>query len=110
MPSTRWCAPIRSPTCPDTPYPHVSATTDESAKKLTLAVVNRHPTADIVLEGFTPQGTGEGYEVNGPSLDSTNTFAEPDNVTLKKRSFSGAGRNFRQTFPAHSVNVLTIPA
>jgi alpha-N-arabinofuranosidase len=109
-------AVVRSDTFPDmsdTPYLHVSATTDERAKKLTLAVVNRHPTADItaeiLVEGFTPQGTGEWYEVNGPSLDSTNTFAEPDSVTLQKRSFSGTGQSFRQTFRAHSVNVLTIP-
>jgi alpha-N-arabinofuranosidase len=102
------------PDMPDMPYLHVSATTDKSAKKLTLAVVNRHPTADItaeiVLEGFTPRGTGDLYEVNGPSLDATNTFAEPNNVTVKRRSFSGAGPTYRETFAAHSVSVLTLEA
>jgi hypothetical protein len=48
------------------------------------------------------------YEVNGPSLDATNTFAEPKNVGVKRSSFSGAGPAFRQTFAAHSLSVLAL--
>lgn len=96
----------------DVPYLDVSATTDKANGKLTLAVVNRHPTdavsADIVIEGFNPQASGDLYEINGASLDATNTFANPNQVTAKRKSFSGAGRNFRETFAAHSVSVMTL--
>jgi alpha-L-arabinofuranosidase len=102
------------PEFPDTKYIDVSATTDDKNQKLTLAVVNRHPTADIpvdiLIEGFQPQASGDLYEVNGPSLDSTNTFAEPNNVTTKKTPFSGAGATFRRTFPAHSLSVMVMEA
>ena len=97
---------------PDTPYIDVSATTDEKNQKLTLAVVNRHPTADIAsdiaIEGFKPPSSGDLYEVNGPSLDAMNTFEKPSEVKVTKRTFSGAGANFRQTFPAHSLCVLVM--
>jgi alpha-N-arabinofuranosidase len=100
------------PDMPDTPYLDVSATTDDKGQKLTLSVVNRHPTADITvdiaIEGFKLQATGDLYEVNGPSLDATNTFAEPKNVGVKRSSFSGAGPAIRQTFAAHSLSVLAL--
>jgi alpha-N-arabinofuranosidase len=100
------------PDLPDTPYLDVSATTDNNGQKLTLAVVNRHPTsditADIAIEGFKLQASGDLYEVNGPSLDATNTFAEPKNVGVKRSAFSGASPAFRQTFAAHSLTVLTL--
>jgi alpha-L-arabinofuranosidase len=97
---------------PDTPYLDVSATTDDNGQELTLSVVNRNPTseitADIAIEGFRLQSAGDLYEVNGPSLDATNTFAEPKNVGVKRSTFSGAGPSLRQTFPAHSLSVLTL--
>src|SRR5579864_4244888 len=108
---------VRSDTFPDlpeTPYLDVSATTDDANQKLTLAIVNRHPTADIsadiAIEGFKPQNSGEIFEINGPSLDATNTFEAPNQVTAKRRTFSGAGPAFRQTFAAHSVTVLKLQA
>jgi alpha-N-arabinofuranosidase len=100
------------PDMPDTPYLDVSATTDDNGQELTLSVVNRNPTseitADIAIEGFRLQSAGDLYEVNGPSLDATNTFAEPKNVGVKRSTFSGAGPSLRQTFPAHSLSVLTL--
>jgi alpha-N-arabinofuranosidase len=108
---------VQSDTFPglaDVPYLDISATTDQANQKLTLAVVNRHPSADIptdiVIEGFHPQASGELYEINGPSLDSTNTFANPNRVGVKQRSLSGASRAFRQTFAAHSITVMTLRA
>ena len=76
--------------------------------------MNRHPTADIsveiVIEGFKPQASGDLYEINGPSLDATNTFADPNQVTAKRKAFSGADGTFRQTFAAHSVSVMAMRA
>lgn len=100
------------PNLPEVPYLDVSATTDQQNGKLTLAVVNRHPTedisADIVVEGFRPRASGDLYEINGPSLDATNTFASPSNVGAKHSTFSSAGEKFRHTFAAHSVTVMTL--
>jgi alpha-N-arabinofuranosidase len=106
---------VRSDTFPDdpgAPYLDVSATTDADGRKLTLAVVNRHPTdavtANVVLEGLKLGSAGEVYEVNGSSLDSTNTFDQPNNVGVKKHTFTGISANFRQTYPPHSVSMLVV--
>jgi alpha-L-arabinofuranosidase len=100
------------PNLPDVPYLDISATTDDKGQKLTLAVVNRHPTdavtANIVMEGIKVGSSGDLYEVNGASLDSTNTFDSPHNVGVKKTTFSGVSPNFKQTYPAHSLTVLVI--
>jgi alpha-N-arabinofuranosidase len=100
------------PEQPDLPYLDVSATTDEGGHKFTLAVVNRHPTADIpadiVVDGFTVPTSADLFEVNGPSLDATNTFAEPNNVTVKRRQVSGLGSKFSQIFPGHSVTMIAV--
>lgn len=102
------------PDLPDTPYLDTSVTTDDSNQKLTIAVVNRHPTAEIsaeiAIEGFKPQSSGEIYEINGPSLDAMNTFDSPNQVTAKQRTLSGAGPSFRQSFAAHSVTLLAMRA
>lgn len=100
------------PALPEVPYLDVSATTGDGNQSLTLAVVNRHPTADITadiaIEGFKPQSSGDLYEINGTSLDATNTFADPNQVTAKRKTYSGAGPAFRQAFAAHSVSVMTM--
>jgi alpha-N-arabinofuranosidase len=108
---------VRSDSFPDdpkTPYIDISATTNASGTALTLAIVNRHPSSDIavdiLLEGFSPQNTCEVYEVNGASLDSTNTFDHPNDVVIKQRTLAGIAANFRQTFAAHSLSVLTLKA
>jgi alpha-N-arabinofuranosidase len=95
---------------PEIPYLDISATTNESRSKFTLAVVNRHPTADIpaeiVIDGFTMPSSGDVFEINAPALDTTNTFASPNNVTIKQRTISRLGPKLSQTFPAHSVTML----
>lgn len=97
---------------PATPYIDISATTNDDGKALVLSVVNRHPAADIpvdiVIEGFSPQTRCDLFEVNGPSLDSTNTFDHPNEVTLKQRTLPGVSSKCRQTFPAHSLSVLVL--
>jgi alpha-N-arabinofuranosidase len=100
------------PGFPDTPYLDISATTDEGNRKLTLAVVNRHPSADIAadiaVEGFKMPSTGDLYELNGPNVDATNTFTHPNQVTIKKRQASSLGATFSQSFPAHSVTMIVV--
>lgn len=100
------------PQFPDTPYLDVSATTNEAGQKLTLAVVNRHPSSDlsaqVVIEGFTMPATADLFELNGPSVDATNTFANPNNVSVKRRQASGLGPKFSQNFPPHSLTMITV--
>ncbi len=49
---------------------------------LALAVVNRHPTAEmsaeIIVEGFTMPASAERFEVNGPNLDATNNVCRAE--------------------------------
>lgn len=108
---------VRSETFPgqtDVPYLDISATTNSESSQLTLAVVNRHPTADISaeieIEGFRPRASGDLYEINGPSLDATNTFAAPNNVGVKQSTFSGASQTFRHSFATHSVTLMVLRA
>jgi alpha-L-arabinofuranosidase len=100
------------PKMPEVPYIDVSATTDDKNGKLTLAIVNRHPTADIAvdieIEGFRPRASGVVYEVNGPSLDATNTFDSPHNVKTARSNLTGAGVKFHHNCPAHSLQVLVL--
>jgi alpha-L-arabinofuranosidase len=45
--------------------------------------------------------------LNGDSLESANSFATPDAVSLKKKNIE-AGTNFVVDFPQHSVSVITL--
>jgi len=107
-----WVRSDTFPNLPDTPYLDVSATTDEGGRRFTLSVVNRHPTADIpvdiVVEGFNLPGSGDLFEINGPSLDAINTFADPNRVGIQRRQVSGLGAKFSRTFPAHSLSVIAV--
>lgn len=102
------------PDLPDTPYLDVSATTDEGAGKLSLAVVNRHPTSDIsaniAVDGFNVPATGDLFEINGPSLDAANTFDAPNKVRIQESRISGLSSKFSRTFPAHSVSMIVMRA
>jgi len=96
----------------DTPYLDVSATTTDSRGKFTLAVVNRNPSsdipADVAVEGFNIPSTADSYELNGPAVDASNTFATPNAVGVKRKQASGLGQKFSYTFPAHSLTVITM--
>jgi alpha-N-arabinofuranosidase len=106
---------VRSEPFPKTagvPYIDVSATTDSNRSKLTLTIVNRHPTADIPvsieIEGFHPRAEGVVYVVNGPNLDSTNTFDTPHNVKTTPSPLTGAAKKFQHTCPAHSLHMIVL--
>jgi alpha-L-arabinofuranosidase len=46
------------------------------------------------------------YEINGPSMDTENSFQEPDNVTLRRRSDLTLEGTFEYSFPAHSITLI----
>jgi alpha-N-arabinofuranosidase len=94
------------------PYLDVSATMNEQASGLSLAVINRHKEesieAEISLAGFHPERTTSVYEINGPGVDAKNTFAEPDIVCVAESEFQETADNFKYEFPAHSITLLKL--
>jgi alpha-L-arabinofuranosidase len=91
----------------------VSATRDADRHTLVVCVINRDPSAtietSIELVGGTIGSGGRGYEVNGPSVTATNSFAEPDLVSVRERAVDDNGATIRYSFPPHSVSVLRLP-
>jgi len=94
------------------PYLDVSATIDNDAAQISLAVINRHREesieTDISLGDFQPGGNARVFEINGTGVDVQNSFEEPDNVRIAQRTFSKAAREFRYRFPAHSITLLKL--
>jgi alpha-N-arabinofuranosidase len=88
----------------------VTATCDPDGREVTLAVVNRARERAIPAQIQFVQGVGassiEAYEVNGATVDTANSFANPEAVSVQKRSVQSDGHSFSYTFPAHSVTIL----
>jgi len=96
------------------PMLHASAAHDPENRTLTLFVVNRSPSTDIETEIINQNGCWESvyevYEINGPALDSENSFENKDNVriTNKEVQVEKGVSSFKYSFPAHSVTALRI--
>jgi alpha-L-arabinofuranosidase len=79
--------------------------------KLMISVVNRSPdqdvTAEIRIAGSLETTTATVAEVNGPDVTVTNSFAQPEAVTVHDGSIEGFASGIRYRFPAHSVTVIT---
>jgi alpha-L-arabinofuranosidase len=90
------------------------ATIDESAKNVTIAVINRDreqaQTASLDFARALHITEGAVYEINGPDAYSENSFAEPNVVGIEEKALHVAldGQSLGYTFPAHSVTVLTL--
>jgi len=94
----------------DVPCLDVSSTSDEDKRSLSLAVVNRHKSqsidATIALENARVDPTAQVFEINGASIDTENSFEEPNNVRIQKKDPVTVSRSFAYTFPAHSITLL----
>jgi alpha-L-arabinofuranosidase len=90
------------------PYLDVSATRGDSG--LSLIVTNLHDQraikAEIEIRGLSGDKKASVYEINGPSMDTENSFEEPDNVTPKRRSDITLEAAFEYSFPAHSITLI----
>ena len=53
-------------------------------------------------------GKAEVLEINGASVDTENSFTEPNNVRIQKKDPVAAGNSFSYTFPAHSITLLKL--
>lgn len=93
------------------PYLDVSASTGEQVRFISIAVVNRHETQDIAVtvsvKGLKLENTAIVFEINADLPGAENSFAQPGNVTIVKKS-AAAGEKFSYTFPAHSITLLKI--
>ncbi len=102
---------MQDPPIETVPYLDVSATVNEHATEVSLAVINRHKEeaveTEISLAGFRPEQTAPVFEINGPSVDAKNSFDEPENVKTVEKKFESA-TVFTYKFPAHSITLLKL--
>ncbi|MBN2698629.1 MAG: alpha-N-arabinofuranosidase, partial [Bacteroidales bacterium] len=96
----------------DIPYLDVSAALNEPEKTLVVNVVNRHETngieTDIVLQTGEFTGNATVHEVNGGTIEATNTKTE-EGVSIVSENIKFKGNTIRYTFPAHSLTQFEIP-
>ncbi|MFE0905919.1 alpha-L-arabinofuranosidase C-terminal domain-containing protein [Streptomyces mutabilis] len=84
---------------PSVPLLDVSASHDEASGEVLLYAVNRDPERPLALEVTCPAGPLAPHEVatvGGGPLDTANTFAEPERITIRHR-------------PADAGTPLTVP-
>ena len=92
----------------------VSVTTTEAGTDLFVKAVNtsaEHPIrAALELEGIAGElGTkGTATTVTAPTLETANSFSEPNLVSSRESEFPIHSTRFEYEFPAHSVTVLHI--
>jgi alpha-N-arabinofuranosidase len=89
-----------------------AATCDRAGRRLTLAVVNRDRERDhlatVDLGDATVRGGIEIAEVNGPAVDTVNSFESPRAVGVRETRMVVEGRRFSYRFAAHSIAVLRL--
>ena len=96
----------------DIPYLDVSAALNDSKRAVVLNVINKNETkaivTDIVLQAGEYTGNAKAHEINGESVNSTNT-AEKEDVKIVTKDVRFKGNTIRYTFPAHSLTQIEIP-
>lgn len=104
--------PLGAGAAPALPALDVSATCGEDLKRLTLAVVNRHPARSIAARLQIAGGDyiwSDGYELSAASLLASNPAGRPDEDCVQTRRLSAEGGAVRE-FPAHSITLLLFDA
>ena len=95
----------------DIPYLDVSAVLNEPDKMLVINVVNRHETdaikTDVVLQTGDFTGDARVNEVNGETIQATNTKDE-QGVSIKTKEIKFRGNTISYSFPAHSLTQIEI--
>src|SRR5437870_1948301 len=90
----------------------VAATCDTSGHDLTVAVVNldrerAHAATVQLADGATMTGVAA-YEVHGANPEVSNSFEQPEAVTVREQLLEVADHSFTYTFPAHSLTLLRL--
>ena len=95
----------------DIPYLDVTAALNESAKEVVVNVINKHETkaitTDIVLQSGEYTGSAKANEINGETINSTNTKTKED-VKIVTKDIKFKGNTIRYSFPAHSITQFQI--
>ena len=90
-----------------------TATCDAGGSRLTIAAVNRDRDrghrASIELGDAAVKDDVLVAEVNGASVDATNSFETPRAVDVREARLTARGHRFEHEFPAHSISVLRLP-
>ena len=117
------CPKVAHTDPPGDPWPHrvadlgpfalldVAATRDEAATVLVVTVVNRSLEAvATVLEVGPAAAAGPTWHlVHGASPEATNTFDDPDAVSVRTSPVSSEGGRVELVLPAHSFSLLEVP-
>lgn len=95
-------------------YPSLDVVATRTGRReVRMLVVNRHPSrgvrARVDLRGFASRGVAFLSRVNGASFRSRNT-ARATEVHLRNDRRRIKRTGFVETFPAHSVTVIRVPA
>ncbi len=88
----------------------VTATISPASKEFTVFVVNRSRDKEmdttISLCDAEFNGNITASVINGPQIDSANTFERPNEVGVRESSHPAGGSSFTYSFEPHSVTVL----
>jgi len=93
--------------------PALDATASRTAdgKTIIIKAVNTDPKSSLIttitLQGASPATRAELNTITAPSLKVSNSFSQPDAVSIQKRTIA-IGRGFVVTLPKHSVSVIVI--
>ena len=94
------------------PYLDVSAALNEATHMLVVNVVNRHETdameSVLVLQTGEFTGSAKVHEVNGETIESTNTKTE-QGVRIVTKDIRFRDHTIDYSFPAHSLTQFEIP-
>jgi alpha-L-arabinofuranosidase len=88
----------------------VSATLDETTKKLSVYAINRSEkksqdvTVNLIDGRF--KGRVQAYTVNGNNVKDTNTFKSPNKVVTKEKTLKAKGTSFSATLEPHSFTAF----
>jgi len=95
------------------PLLDVSATLDEEKRLLYVSAVNLsrddEMAVDLRLVDVKVAPEGAHYLCTGRDPSVTNSFAEPENVTVRRQGLKGLSDRCRVRLPRHSASVLELP-
>jgi alpha-N-arabinofuranosidase len=91
-------------------YLDVTATLDESGKKLVIYIVNRNEkdTIETTITLADGQFSGEiiASVINGTDIKTENSVENPNQVGVSQTKLEASGKSFTYSFEPHSVTVL----
>ena len=93
------------------PYLDVVVSRSSDGKNIFIKAVNTDPKraldTAVSIAGVAISEDGYLDVLNGPELESSNSFEHPDTVSVKSNKFM-AGTTFNLKLPAHSVSTMTL--